>query len=394
VRRVVVAGALANKPFNGGEAWVRLNWLLGLRRLGLEVHFVEQLDAASCVDVGGSPVAPERSRQVAYARSVLDRFALADHATLLIDDGPRTVGRSEAELLELIDSADALVNISGHLRAPALLARARRRVLVDVDPGYTQMWHLQGLLGTQLADHDLHLTVAAAIGRPGCSIPTAGVRWRPVQRPVVLDEWPVVTCPAVDRFTTVASWRGGHGRVEHAGRAYGLKAHEFRKLLELPRRVPQRFEIALDIHLGDHADLAALREHGWHVADPRRLVPDPLRFRRYVQASGAECSAVQGIYVETGSAWFSDRSAAYLASGKPVLVQDTGLRDHLPVGEGLVTFTDLAGAVAGAERIAADYERHARAARDLAERHFDSDRVLTEVLAVVADVAPRRPGGG
>jgi len=178
----------------------------------------------------------------------------------------------------------------------------------------------------------------------------------------------------------VATWRGPYGRVEHAGRTYGVKLDEFRKVLPLPRRSGHTFELALDVHPDEGRDLAALREHGWRLVDPREVAGDPGLFRHYVQGSGAEFSVAQGIYVETSSGWFSDRTTRYLASGKPALVQDTGFSQTIPTGDGLLTFRTLDEAVVGAEAIAADYDRHARAARAIAEEYFDSDKVLARML--------------
>jgi hypothetical protein len=210
------------------------------------------------------------------------------------------------------------------------------------------------------------------------------MRWRPTRQPIVLGDWPVSAAGDRRRFTTVASWRGAFGPVEFGGKRYGLKVHEFRKFIELPRRCPHAFEIALDIHAGDQKDLSALKQHGWHITAPREVAGDPDAFRRYVQESGAEFSVAQGIYVETNSGWFSDRSVRYLASAKPVLVQDTGFGRHLPVGEGLIAFRTLDEAVDGAERIVRDYEKQCRAARAVAEEYFDSDRVLGRFLDEVA----------
>jgi hypothetical protein len=140
--------------------------------------------------------------------------------------------------------------------------------------------------------------------------------------------------------------------------------------------VQQTFEIALNIHPADTKDLNLLRQHGWEIVDPRTVVPDPIAFRCYVQTSGAEFSVAQGVYVETKSGWFSDRTVRYLASGKPALVQDTGFSRNYPVGDGLVAFRTLDEAVVGAEQIAGDYDRHCRVARSLAEAYFDSDQVL------------------
>ena len=190
-----------------------------------------------------------------------------------------------------------------------------------------------------------------------------------------------------DILTTIASWRGSFGPIEHAGRTYGLKVHEFRKFLDLPGQVPQKLEVALDIHPADHADLKILMERGWTIVNPRQAVPDPEAYRCYIQASGAEFSVAQGIYVETNSGWFSDRTVQYLASGKPALVQDTGFSRLFPSGEGVVGFRTFDEAVAGARSIASDYEFHSRAARRLAEECFDSDKVLGRFLEAV-DVAP------
>jgi len=168
---------------------------------------------------------------------------------------------------------------------------------------------------------------------------------------------------------------------------YGLKAHEFRKVAPLPERVPQFFEVALDIHPADEQDRALLQRHGWQFVDPMHAAASPDSFRKYVQGSGAEFSVAQGIYVDTNSGWFSDRTVRYLASGKPVLVQDTGFSRNLPVGEGLLSFRTLEEAEAGATEIARNYEHHCRAARALAEEYLDSDRVLARLLDDVG-VAP------
>jgi hypothetical protein len=178
----------------------------------------------------------------------------------------------------------------------------------------------------------------------------------------------------------VASWRGGYGRVEANGHLYGQKAHEFRRFVKLPELTGSNFEIALDIQPADAADGDLLRRHNWRLVDPTRVAATPDDFRCYVQQSAAEFSVAQGIYIETRSGWFSDRTTRYLASGKPALVQDTGFSPSLPSGEGLVVFADVDGAVAGVRAIQRDYETHAAAARAIAVEHFDSDKVLGRLL--------------
>ncbi len=375
---LIVSGPIANKPLNGGIAWVILSYVFGFRQLGFDVHFIEQLDARSCTGPDGRPSTLDDSVNLAHFMTVVQQFDIP--ATLVYNEGERTVGKSFSELRDFAHSAELLLNISGHLSSRDLKNGPRRKAYLDLDPGYTQFWHASRNAGPKLEGHDVYFTVGENIGRPDCLIPTGGIGWQPTRPPFVRDHWPVASPCDRSRFTTVASWRGGFGQAEFEGRSYGLKAHEFRKFRELPRRSAGIFEIALDVHLADEPDRNALLEHGWQVFSPREVCPDPETFRRYVQRSGAEFSVAQGIYVETNSGWFSDRSVKYLASGKPALVQDTGLARIYPVGEGLVTFSSPDQAVAGAADILGGYEHHSNAARTLAEGFFDSDLVLTRLL--------------
>jgi hypothetical protein len=376
---VLVGGAVANKLHNGGEAWVRLSWVRGLQRLGLDVWFVEQIDPATCVDADGAPAPFAESENRRYFDAVMAEFGLSSRASLLLADGRESSGVPVDELAGAAGEAELLVNISGHLQMPELLRGPRRRAYVDLDPGFTQFWHADGWPG--LNGHDSYFTVGENIGTPGCDIPTGGIEWRPVPPPVVLADWPLSEGSGAGRFTTVGAWRGAFGAIERDGHTYGLKVHEFRKVMELPTKVAQDFEIALDIYPGDDRDRESLEANGWHLVRPADAVRGPLAFRSYVQGSGAEFSVAQGIYVDTNSGWFSDRSVRYLASGRPALLQDTGFSRNYPVGEGLVPFGTLEEAAAGAVRIAADYDAHRAAARSLAEERFDSDKVLPRFLA-------------
>lgn len=365
--RILVSGAVANKPLSGGEAWVRMSWLRGLRQLGHEVCFVEQIESAD-------PVNLETFRTVVAA------LAPDCPVALLCDGGDsRGEGLTLEEVVEWARRADLLVNISGHLELAAVKEGPRRRAYVDVDPGFTQIWAEAGA-AARLEDHDVYFTVGERIGTPECSIPTAGLDWLPLPPPVTLTDWPVVPTPREGRFTTVATWRSPLGTLTHGDKVFKGKHHQWRRLIHLPRRSPQEFEIALQIEPADEPDEIALMANEWHLVDPREVAGDPLAFRSYVQASAAEFSVAHPVYVETNSGWVSDRTVRYLASGRPALVQDTGIGERYPVGEGLLTFGTFEEAVAGTEAIAADYEAHARAARALAALHFDSDLVLARFL--------------
>jgi len=378
---VIVAGALANKPGNGGEAWVRLSWLLALRALGVETWFVEQIEPATCRDAAGAPAPPAASANVAWFERVTRRFGLAERAALIAGDGSVLHGPGSDALHDAAARADLLLNLSGNLAHEPLLRLPRRRAYLDLDPGYTQLWDRAGALGPALSRHEELLTVGLSIGADACRLPSDGRRWRPVPPPVPLDEWPAVAPAPAPRFTTVASWRGGYGRVEQGGRLLGQKAHEFRRFARVPNGGRARFEAALDIHPADGADAARLVDGGWQLVDPRAVAGDPDAFRRYVQASLAEFSPAQGIYVETRCGWFGDRTTRYLASGRPAVVQATGLPAGLPCGEGLLTFRTPAEARAATAAVLADPDRHARAARRIAEEHFDGERVVGGLLA-------------
>jgi len=364
----IVSGAVANKLGNAGAAWTRLSWALGLRRLGFDVLFVEELAASGAW-----------RNEADWFRTVMQAGGLWGSALLMERGSGETVGLSYAEARNRADGAGLLVNISGHLRDRELLRAARRRVYVDLDPGYTQTWHAAGWDVDHIAAHDGHVTVGERIGEPSCRVPADGVRWRAIRQPVCLEDWPVAAGDP-SRLTTVASSRGSLGTIEVAGRHRGGKVHEFRRFAELATRVPQSCEVALETHPADTRDRLQLVDNGWRVLRPAEVVGSPHAFRHYIQGSGGEFSVAQGVYVATRCGWFSDRTVRYLASGKPALVQDTGFSERYPVGEGLLAFSTLEEAVNGAAQLAADYERHARAARALAEEYFASDRVLGELL--------------
>jgi hypothetical protein len=380
MKTIVVAGALANRPYNAGGAWVRLSWLLGLKKLGFGVYFIEQIDPRSCIDASGARTTFQECVNREFFRQVVSQFRLENCAALIYGNGEEVHGATLGHVTNVCRSAAALINISGHLAIPSLLQAFRRRVYIDIDPGFTQFWHAEGNLGARLAGHTDFFTIGENIGRPYCSIPTGGIHWRTVRQPVVLEDWPVCRVEGPRPFTTIASWRGPFGPINAGGRTLGLKVHEFRKFISLPALTGDDFELALAIEAGDWKDRESLVANGWKLVEPKDVVPGPLEFRDYVTRSAAEFSVAQGVYVDTRSGWFSDRTIRYLAAGRPALVQDTGIGRNLSSGEGLLVFSTLNEAVAGVRNIRRDYERHCAAARKLAETYFDSDVVLGKLM--------------
>ena len=360
-----------------------MNWVLGFQKLGFQVYFVEQIGPDSCVDAAGAKTEFENSENLAYFKRVTEQFGLSGNSVLVYDKGRQTYGLSFSELLDAASDADLLINISGHLTLGQLMSRFKRKVYVDIDPGFTQFWHDDKDVNFRVGDHDFYYSIGENIGTHGCLIPTGGIDWKRIRPPVVLDLWQTANGAEHSRFTTIANWRGPFGPIQHNGKTFGLKVHEFRKFIELPKLCRQRFEIALNIHPADVEDLNRLRSNDWDIIAPKEVASGPVNFREYVQNSKAEFSVAQGVYVDTNSGWFSDRTVDYLAAGKPALVQDTGFSRNYPVGEGLVPFRTLKEAAAGAEEIARDYEKHCRSAHQIAKEFFDSDKVLSQLIEEV-----------
>jgi hypothetical protein len=377
-KTIVVAGSVAQRPGNGGHTWVFLQYLLGFRKLGWEVLFLDRLEPEMCVDVHGRPAPIEQSVNVEYLDRVFREFALHDRYAIF-HAGGRTVGLSRAQVLDEVARSALVMNVNGFFEDEEVLARASLRVYFDIDPGFAQMWRALRLHDA-FRGHNAYVTVGESVGRPECTIPTDGIAWITTPQPVVLEHWPVQSGPGRGAFTSVGSWRGPFGPIEYEGMTYGLRVHEFRRFADLPRLVSAPLEIALDIDEADARDVEVLRSAGWGLRDPREVAADPWRYRSYVQDSSAELMVAKNMYVQSRSGWFSDRSICYLACGRPVLAQDTGFSRHHPVGEGLLAFTTIDEAVEGIERIGADYAGHSRAARELAEEHFDSNRVLGRLL--------------
>lgn len=380
--RILLSGRIAGAAGQGGLSWVVLQYLLGLRRLGHDVRFVEPWPGAP-----GKPVARGAGSAAArYFGDVVASFGLEDVATLAGPGGVPCVGRPYRELRRWAAEADLLVNLSGLLRDDALVAGIPLRAYVDLDPAFTQLWQdVQGI-DMGLEGHTHFLTVGEAVGTRGCPVPTCGRTWIPTPQPVVLSEWPRGERLEWDALTTVAHWRG-YGSVEHGGIFYGQKAHSLRPLMDLPTRTTERFVLALGIHSDERPDLEALRSNRWELIDPGRVARTPESYRSFVRGSKAEFAVAKSGYVASACGWFSDRSITYLASGRPVVMQETGFSRFIPTGAGLFAFTGAEDVLSAVDALRTDYPRHSRAARELAESHFDSDRVLTRLLQRVGGSA-------
>lgn len=365
--KILLSGMVAGDPHQGGATWAVLQYFAGLRALGHEVVLVE-------------PVSPDRLVATGEVANYFDRLPLIDgNAALLGRGGEQTLGLSFAELMRFADDADLLINPSGMLRDERLLEPIPVRAFLDLDPGFNQVWHETGHdMGLDLHTH--FLTMGQSVGRGDCPIPTCGKDWLPTVPPVVLERWPAnVSAARYDGFTTVGHWRS-YGSIEYGGIQYGQRAHSLRELIDLPGRTGSRFQLALGIHPDEIADLEALRVNGWELLDPYEVAGDPAGYAEFVRGSKAELSIAKSGYVVSHSGWFSDRSACYLASGRPVVAQETGFSAFLPTGEGLLAFVTTDLAAEAVAKVESDWKGHSRAARVLAEEHFDARKVLPRLL--------------
>lgn len=366
--RILFSGMLAGVPGHGGATWAVLQYVLGLQRLGYEVVLAE-------------PVTELTTPNRAYFDEVTVAFGLERCAALLVEATGETAGLAYETLRKAARHADLLVNVNGMLRDPVLTESIPIRLYLDLDPVFNQLWAEQGI-DVGLDGHTHFATVGLGLARPGATLPTAGRSWIATPQPVVLTEWPVAQETRWEGLTTVGNWRS-YGALEQDGVRYGQKAHSLRRFFEVPQRTDVPVYGALAIHTDERDDLASLGANGWKLLDPTEVAGTPNRYRRFVQGSWAELGIAKEGYVVSGSGWFSDRSVCYLASGRPVLGQETGFSDFLPTGEGLLAFATIEELLGGIEELRAEYSRHRRAARALAEDVFGSDKVLARLLDAI-----------
>jgi hypothetical protein len=363
---IVVSGMIAADPFQGGATWSILQYVLGLRVLGHRVLLIEPVPPTSLLPKG---VSLTDSQQAAYFRKIVVDFGLTDDAVLLLAQSQETVGLDYRSVQQRAMKADLLINVSGMLTDESLLEHIPIRAYLDLDPAFVQCWHAQGL-DMRFSVHTHFITVGQNIGSDQCPVPTCGISWIKTFQPIVLDQWPRADRLIYDGLTTIANWRG-YGSVENQGVVYGQKAHSLRQFFQVPMETKEKFMVALAIHPEEVSDLTSLKQNNWQLLDPMHVAGSPHSYREFIQGSKAEFGIAKSGYALSNCGWFSDRSVCYLASGRPVIAMDTGFRDCLPLGEGLLAFatgTDILNAI---DIINRNYEKHRRAARDLAEEYFE-----------------------
>jgi hypothetical protein len=383
VRAVVASPGASGLPEFAGNTWAFLQYVVGLDRLGVEAFWVDhqpKLDPRRPArDRRAHPAEDCHSIEYVSARfgAMARDFGFDGRYSIIYDGGASASGMSPKELREVAEEADLLLNLGARLPAESPLLRIPRRVYVDLDPGFTQIWAHQIDMGFH--DYDFFFTVGQNVGRADFGIPTLDIDWAPTLPPVVLDLWPAHIDASCERLSTIADWRGSQ-YARFGGELYAGKREEFIRFLEVPRQARRPIEVALNIGQHDYEDLGLLLRNDWFVRDPYLYAGDLESYQEFIRFSRAEFSVAKGGYVRSRCGWLSDRTACYLASGKPAVVQSTEFEWRLPTGSGLLTFSTVEEAVGALKAIDEDYPSHARAARDIAEEHFDSGRVLSLLL--------------
>lgn len=376
--KILVFGILFWYPL-AGVTYQFLHYLVALRRLGYDPYYVE--DSARWVyDPRINDLSPDATANVEAIARVLEahgfqgRWAFRGHYS-----NGRCYGMSESDLLRLYREADAFLNVTGaqeireeHLACP-------RRIYVESDPFAFQVKVAQGNASTiaALAAHDTHFTFGENLGAADCGVPIERFRWLPTRQPVALDLWDTQE-PGGSTYTTITTWHNKGKDIAYNGDTfYWTKDREFLKVLDLPLKTKASFELAAQVP--DHVR-QQLRDHGWRRVNSIEISRDPAVYRDYIQQSRGEFTVARDQYVRPNTGWFSDRSACYLAAGRPVITQETGFCKFLPTGKGLFGFRAMEDVLAAVDAIESDYEGNCRAAREIAREFFDAEKVVGSLM--------------
>ncbi|MEO5579108.1 MAG: hypothetical protein ABIR58_00505 [Gemmatimonadaceae bacterium] len=398
-RRIVVLGTLAGNPY-AGMAWMTMQITAGLRQLGHDVRYME-VTSSWPYDPIRERMVKDSDYAVPYLQRTAEGFGLGDRwAYRRSYSDNEWFGMARAHAESFLADADAVLNIAGATRVRTKeRLKVGRLIYFGTDPVYHEIGFSNGDdLGRRTVDeHDEFVTYGENIGSPNCPIPALPRLTARTRQPVLMDMWKSGP-PSRPEFTTVGNWKQAGRDVKFGGETYRWsKHHEFLRFIDLPKRVEQPIELAMNlaepesmlhgrgsvvVALGVGQDARSLLEtNGWKLADTRSFTTDPWLYRDYVKASSGEFTVARDLNVRLRSGWFSERSACYLAAGRPVVTQDTGFGTVVPTGEGLFAFSTMDDILSAFDAIKSDYRRHSEAALDIAERYFRSETVLGKLLA-------------
>ena len=374
---IIVLGYIVRGPI-GGLAWHHLQYVIGLANMGHNVYFFEDSDDyPSCYDPDRYVTDTNPGYGLEFAAAAFERVGLGDKWAYHDAHTGKWHGPIGGSGPALCRSADLLLNISGVNPLRSWFLDIPERALIDTDPVFTQIRHLSDPSARSLAGkHTAFFTFGENTGSGNCSIPSDDFPWMPTRQPIVLDAWPFTAGPDDGVFTTVMQW-DSYKPAQHDGNRYGMKSESFTPYLDLPAHTQAKLELCLG---SPNAPRDLLLDKGWLLSNALEITRTPWTYQQYIRSSKGEFTVAKQGYVASRSGWFSERSAAYLASGRPVVTQETGFSEWLDTGDGVLAFNDPVEAADCLADVSSRYRHHCRAARDVAEEYFDSRKVLQKLL--------------
>jgi hypothetical protein len=376
--RILVLGYIVRGPM-GGMTWHHLQYFLGLYQMGHDVFFLEDSGDTiySCYDPVRNVTDQNPSFGLDYASKVFKKAGLENRWGYYDHHRQQWRGPLADTALKIIRDADLLLNLSCSNPLRSWFGDVPVRVLIDTDPVFTQIRNIEDPERLHFSrQHTAFFSFGENFKQKDCLIPDDGISWKPTRQPVVLDAWPVTRGKKDAAFTTIMKWESYPGK-EYNDQHYGMKAESFNSFMDLPEKTSSRMELAVS---DSSTPRKKLIENGWQLTSPQRVSSDPWQYQEYIHQSKAEFSIAKHGYVVAGTGWFSERSACYLASGRPVVLQDTGFSTWLKTGFGLIAFDDMHDALSAIEEVNNNYNKHCRYARELAESYFSSDQILTALI--------------
>ncbi|MBN1794078.1 MAG: glycosyltransferase [Candidatus Omnitrophica bacterium] len=376
--KIIILGYIVRGPI-GGRVWADLHYFLGLSKLGHDVYFVEDSGDYQycCYDFSKNSVTSDPSYGVKIASNIFRHFEYNDRWSYYNALSKTWFGISDGKIKKIIKEADLLIAFGRLHQLRPWFERVPIRILIDKDPVFIQLNNIkQKSARVETEKYNRYFSLAENINHLDCFMPDDGIAWRPTRHPLFLDSWPKMPIENRGSFTTLMQW-DSYNVEEYNGIYYGMKAESFKKIIDLPGKLNSTFELVVG---GTNLAKELLEEKGWIIKEKLTESGDIWKYQNYIQNSKAEFTIAKHGYVISNSGWFSERSASYLASGRPVITQQTGFSKWLPTGEGVLAFKNMKQAIAAVEEVNNRYEFHCKKAREIAEEYFDYRKILPKLI--------------
>ena len=375
--KIAVLGYIVRGPL-GGLVWHHFQYVYGLYQMGHDVLFVEDSEEyPSCYNPETCQMTTDPTYGLNFIKKIFSKFNIQNHWAYFDYHTNQWFGQSKSNIISFLHNADIVLNLSGINPLRDWTLTIPKRVFIDTDPVFTQIRHLTNLNAQKIAkQHNVFFSFGENFGNTDCSIPDDGFNWMPTRQPVILNLWKNIKKLNSGIWTTVMQW-DSYKTQNWKGESFGMKSKTFNMFRNLPQKVSEKFELALGSETAPKKELEKL---GWIISDPLQVTRTPFTYKEFINQSKGEWSIAKHGYVISNSGWFSERSAVYLASGKPVVIQDTGFSKFIPTGKGVLAFTNLDEAIDAIEKVENDYDSHCHYAHQIAKEYFNAELVLKDML--------------